>query len=205
MLSPQTGNDANSVTLRGSTATIVEFFNYAVNSILYQRGIYPPEQFATVKKYGLSILVTSDPSLKQYIEQILRHMQEWVGRHNAQKLVLVVCSAETGETLERWGFNIQADRTVTPESAPKEKSEVALQKEIQSLIRQIVASVTFLPLLESACTFELLVYADKDMQTPQAWEESDPKYVKNASDVHLRSFTTTIHKIDAMVSYKMED
>lgn len=30
---------------------------YSINSILYQRGIYPPENFIQVKKYGLSILV----------------------------------------------------------------------------------------------------------------------------------------------------
>ena len=28
------------ITLRGSTAIVVEFFGYAVNSILYQRGLY---------------------------------------------------------------------------------------------------------------------------------------------------------------------
>ena len=35
----------NAVTLKGSAAIISEFFNYGVNSILYQRGIYPPESF----------------------------------------------------------------------------------------------------------------------------------------------------------------
>lgn len=28
------------ITLRGSTAIVTEFFGYAVNSILYQRGLY---------------------------------------------------------------------------------------------------------------------------------------------------------------------
>ena len=31
----------NNITLRGSPAIVTEFFGYAVNSILYQRGIYP--------------------------------------------------------------------------------------------------------------------------------------------------------------------
>ena len=35
----------NAVTLKGSAAIISEFFNYGINSILYQRGIYPPESF----------------------------------------------------------------------------------------------------------------------------------------------------------------
>lgn len=34
----------------------------------------------------------------------------------------------------------------------------------QAIIRQITASVTFLPLLEEPCTFDMLVYTDKDVQ-----------------------------------------
>ncbi len=40
-------------------------------SILYQRGIYPPETFVQVSKYGLSILVTKDDALKTYINNVL--------------------------------------------------------------------------------------------------------------------------------------
>ena len=43
-------------------------------SILYQRGIYPPENFAPVSKYGLSVLVTSDEGLKTYLVQVLRQL-----------------------------------------------------------------------------------------------------------------------------------
>jgi len=44
---------------------------YGINSILYQRGIYPPETFARVQKYGLTILVTTDDELKKYLTNIL--------------------------------------------------------------------------------------------------------------------------------------
>lgn len=40
---------------------------------------------------------------------------------------------------------------------------------------------------------------------PQAWEESDPKYINNQQEVRLRSFSTTVHKVDAMVAFKSED
>ena len=32
----------NEITIKGSVEIVTEFFGYAVNSILYQRGIYPP-------------------------------------------------------------------------------------------------------------------------------------------------------------------
>lgn len=44
-----------------------------------------------------------------------------------------------------------------------------------AIIRQITASVTFLPLIEEACSFDLLVYADKHAEVPKTWEDSDPR------------------------------
>ena len=40
-------------------------------SVLYQRGIYPPEDFKVVKKYGLNVLVTTDDEVKNYIKRIM--------------------------------------------------------------------------------------------------------------------------------------
>jgi len=37
-------------------------------------------------------------------------------------------------------------------SSVKQKEEAEVKKEIQSVIRQITASITFLPMIESACT-----------------------------------------------------
>lgn len=74
----------------------------------------------------------------------------------------------------------------------KEKPEKEIMGEIQAIIRQICASVTFLPLLEGPCAFDLLVYADNKVATPLAWEESDPKYIANSQVVKLRSFSTKV-------------
>jgi mitotic spindle assembly checkpoint protein MAD2 len=77
----------------------------------------------------------------------------------------------------------------------RQKSHKDIQAEIQAIIRQITASVTFLPLLEEPCTFDLLVYTDDDADVPRLWEESDPRYITQSSEVRLRSFTTSIHKV----------
>jgi len=90
-----------------------------------------------------------------------------------------------------------ADSTVTAE-----KTEAEIQQEIQSLFRQITASVTFLPMLDGNCTFNVLVYADQDSDVPLEWGDSDAKEVKNAEKVMLRSFSTNSHKIDTVVSYR---
>src|SRR5271170_7150621 len=87
----------------------------------------------------------------------------------------------------------------------REKTEAEIHSEIQAIIRQITASVTFLPMLEGRCTFNVLVYADADAKVPdEEWGDSDAKEVKNAESVKLRSFSTMNHKIDTMVSYRMD-
>ncbi|CAK7315879.1 Mitotic spindle assembly checkpoint protein MAD2A [Vulpes lagopus] len=53
------------ITLRGSADIVAEFFckAFGINSILYQRGIYPPETSTRVQKYGFTLLITTDPEL----------------------------------------------------------------------------------------------------------------------------------------------
>ncbi|KAH7931813.1 hypothetical protein HPB51_029695 [Rhipicephalus microplus] len=140
----------NAITLKGSAQIVAEFFNYGINSILYQRGVYPPEMFATVQKYGLSILVTCDKSLQKYLDTILAQLKDWLEAKAVHQVVLVISSAETKEALERWEFRIQSDEEMTNTSKPKEKELSDIQNEIKSVIRQIVASVTYLPILETA-------------------------------------------------------
>jgi mitotic spindle assembly checkpoint protein MAD2 len=92
-----------------------------------------------------------------------------------------------------------------PESAadaPAEKTEKEIQEEIQSIFRQITASVTFLPMLDGNCTFNVLVYADADSEVPMEWGDSDAKEIKNGEKVQLRSFSTSNHRVDTLVSYR---
>ena len=134
-------------------------------------------------------------------------MKEWLLKDNVQKLVLIITGSESKDVLERWVFNVETDKKLYSDSQNKtvpliQKSKKEITNEIQAIIRQITASVTFLPLLEESCTFDLLVYTDHDVNVPHTWEESDPKCIRNATDVKLRSFSTKIHKIDACVSFK---
>jgi len=195
----------NNISLKGSVKIVTEFFSYAVNSILYQRGLYAPEDFKRTKKYGLSMMVTSDEGLSKYLNTILTQISGWLSEGKLQKLVLVIASVHTNEVLERWAFNIETDQEVVEGKKRPEKSEKEIMLEIQAIIRQITASVTFLPLLSDPCSFDLLVYTKKDTSVPGEWEDSDPRYILNSESVKLRSFTTKVHKVDTMVSYKLLD
>ena len=87
----------------------------------------------------------------------------------------------------------------------KDKGEQEITQEIQALFRQITASVTFLPVLDGNCTFNVLVYADADSEVPLEWGDSDAKEVRDAEKVMLRSFSTNSHRIDTVVSYRLAD
>ncbi len=54
-------------------------------------------------------------------------------------------------------------------------------------------------------SFDLLVYTDKDLVVPEKWEESGPQIIDQSEEVRLRSFTTSIHKVNSMVAYKRTD
>jgi mitotic spindle assembly checkpoint protein MAD2 len=93
--------------------------------------------------------------------------------------------------------------TLTRASEPSvEKTDEEIQAEIQSIFRQITASVTFLPMLDGNCTFNVLVYADADSEVPLEWGDSDAKEIKNGEKVQLRSFSTSNHRVDTLVSYR---
>ena len=61
----------STITLKGSTDLVHEFFDYSVNSILYQRGVYPPENFSRAQKYGLTLLLSTDAEVTGYIRNVL--------------------------------------------------------------------------------------------------------------------------------------
>ncbi|KAF8244458.1 DNA-binding protein [Wilcoxina mikolae CBS 423.85] len=214
------------LSLKGSAKLVAEFFEYCINSILFQRGVYPAEDFTAVKKYGLNMLVTADDAVKAYIRKIMSQLSKWMLGGKISKLVVVITSKDTGEHLERWQFDVQllgkaskrSSKTpaeaeggdengaaVTPVEKPREKTEKEIQEEIQSLFRQITASVTFLPMLDGRCTFNVLVYADGDAEVPMEWGDSDAKEIVDGEKVTLRSWGTSSHKVDTLVSYRLAD
>jgi mitotic spindle assembly checkpoint protein MAD2 len=86
-----------------------------------------------------------------------------------------------------------------------DKTEKEIQDEIAAIFRQITASVTFLPQLAGDCTFNVLVYADADSEVPVEWGDSDAKEIAHGERVQLRGFSTSNHRVDTIVSYRLAD
>lgn len=172
------------------------------------------------------MLVSSDDQVKAYIKKIMSQLDRWMQHGKISKLVVVVTDKDTGEHVERWQFDVQIFQTKSKSSksskaksaatnqendasaahaATADKTEAEIQAEIAALFRQITASVTFLPQLQGDCTFNVLVYADADSEVPVEWGDSDAKEIVNGERVQLRGFSTTSHRVDTLVSYRLGD
>lgn len=199
-----------SITLKGSSQIVAEYFGFAINSILFLRGVYDPDSFQTIKKYNLRLSVTTDERLADYIKQILKQLTQWLADGSVRKLVLVLQSVDTQETIERWVFNVETNTDALapgPDGMPivGEKDLKAVQAEISHVMRQITSSSSFLPIIDIPCSFDTLIYTANDKKIPSDWELSDPKFIHNANEVRFRSFETFFHKVDTSVTYKVDE
>lgn len=205
--------------LKGSLKIVADYFEFAINNILFQRGVYPPEDFQTVRKYGLPLLVTADDEVQEYIDRIMKQVRKWIYGQNIAKLVVVLISKSTAEIMERWEFSTeiledgknQEDRE-NGHFLEENKSKEESQKEIQMIIRQITALVSYLPILkEDEYTFNVLVHTDskyEDTQIPHEWCDTNGNAMLIEGDVEtvkFKSFSTNIHEVGSAVSYKLKE
>ncbi|ODO00563.1 mitotic spindle assembly checkpoint protein MAD2 [Cryptococcus wingfieldii CBS 7118] len=196
-----------SITLKGSAAIVTEFFDFSINSILYQRGVYSMEDFKIVKKYGLHLFMLSHEDLRKYISLQLEQVHEWILTSSVECLVLAIKSVDTEEPVERWQFDLRTDESVlqSPPGAPtltakevakEEKTEKEAQGEIREIMKQFTSSVKFLPMLdEDEYSFRLIIHTHEGSElliVPAAWEDADPHLIDRGKveQVSLPSFST---------------
>ncbi|KIK96838.1 hypothetical protein PAXRUDRAFT_825525 [Paxillus rubicundulus Ve08.2h10] len=196
------------ITLKGSTNLVTEFFKYAANTILFQRGVYPSDDFHMVKKYGQTVLVTQDLALENYLDRILKQVNKWLLTGSVTQLVLAIISKDTRLPLERWVFDVNLVEPPTDStSPPPPKPESEIQAEIRYILKQIVSTVTFLPIIDDPTVFNILAYTHDSADVPaDEWVDTDPLAIEasKSQQVKLRSFSTDVHRIEAMVAYRYE-
>ena len=159
---------SQSTSLKGSTDLVTDFFKYAVNTILYQRGVYPPDDFHMVKKYGQTVLITQDLALENYLEKIFNQIGTLLVTGVTQ-LVVAIVSKVSRMPLERWVFDIdlvQRSSQGTVGRAQASEPEAEIQAEIRSILRQIVSAVTFLPIINEPTVFDILVHTHESADVP---------------------------------------
>lgn len=75
-----------------------------------------------------------------------------------RKILLIITNRSTKEVLEQWDFNIDYEydengSVVENGKSVGNKDLRLIQKEIRDVLRQISASISFLPLLDCLCKY----------------------------------------------------
>lgn len=179
---------------------ICEFFDCAVNQILYLRHVYPSEDFTSETRFGLSLLHAVNPDLKSYLERLMVQIKQWINQNVLAMLALVIIDVDSSQVLERWTFCIDLKKEQVHDVSAK--STVA---QIQTVMKQIISSVSFLPQLPASTTFNVLAYTDKDANVPATWSDSDPRIIRNPQVVKLTPFSTNNKSIQSLVAYRMTE
>lgn len=207
--------------LKGSAKIVCDFFELCVHNVLYQRGLYPADEFRTVRKYGLSMVVSMDPEVTDYLERLMKPLHKWVYNGKITRLVLVIINGE-GEIVEKWEFALdvvqglpegetpQGSSITAGESSDKEPPLRDTQRTIQNAIRQITASITFLPLLTTPHSFNVLVYANPGCRASSDWDYYPhlDNLVMDTPGVESVAFKEVLaprHTLGTSVTYKVDD
>ncbi|KAK4879017.1 hypothetical protein RN001_007163 [Aquatica leii] len=195
----------SAITVKGSAEIICEYLNFGTNSILFQRGIYPPEDFKNVENYGLQIYMSQNNKIKEFLSSTFCQLKDWLMKQVVNKVALIITNVKTREVMERWDFNVQYVGDVNNPDEKSDKPLKLIQNEIREVLKQIAASVAYLPLLDCLCSFDVQIYTKNDIDLPAEWADAQPADIKNAQCVKLRSFSTNIHKMETAVTYKNDD
>jgi mitotic spindle assembly checkpoint protein MAD2 len=154
-----------------------------------------------------------------------RYGIEWLLTGSVTQLVLAIISKDTRTPLERWVFDI---KLVDPPSTSGEayvhpqasislvsqshrapiKPEAEIQAEIRAILKQIISMVTYLPVIHEPTVFNILAYTSDSADVPaNEWVDTDPLAIEasKSQQVKMRSFSTDIHRIEAMVAYRYEE
>ena len=162
-------------------------------------------------------VATTDEDLADYLDRAMQQLKKWLEQGKVRRLVVAIVEKETQETVERWQFDIEvlnegmaeSDVPKSDDAIPKSlrKTDAQVKAEMAAIIKQITASCTFLPVLEEPCAFQILAYTDRDVEVPVEWSDSHARLIAEgkAEQVKLRSFSTHVHRVDAMVAYRRED
>jgi mitotic spindle assembly checkpoint protein MAD2 len=75
-----------------------------------------------------------------------------------EKICLIISNSVTKEVLERWDFKVQYEgdgNSIENGEIVGKKDLALIQKEIRSVLRQISGTISYLPLLDCLCKYEV--------------------------------------------------
>merc|ERR1711902_43767 len=141
--------------------------------------------FTRKQAYGLTVLVSTDERVKNFLKSVLSQIEEWLVERKVKKLVVVLTSVETKEVLERWEFKVEyeteeSDNSKAGNENTNPNSDASKKKGTKSDRKYCDVSKKD----------EKAIH--KDLEVPVEWGETDACIIQDSEEVKLRSFSTNI-------------
>ena len=158
---------AQELSLSNSVTLAVEYLSYAMNSILYLRGIYPSNSFKSIEHpaTGLSLMVSNDQGVTGYLGAILSQVAQWLVQDKLRAISLVIFpdgeppqdgeDADEGDVVERWTFQFRHNTNDLDISKSSHASQTG-SAHLATALRHLTASCGMLPARKSVSTFEVI-------------------------------------------------
>lgn len=191
----------------------LEYLSYAINSILYLRGVYPANSFRAVehKATGLSLMVSADDGVTGYLGAILSQIATWLAQGTLQAVSLVIfpeaeppaaggAPPAAGDVIERWTFQFRPGHRHGHAAASGAAARSA-PGQLCDALRHLTASAGMLPARASVSTFEVITYNAADSAPPRSWEVSDPMELEGADELPLRPFDCAGIFVDGFITF----
>lgn len=141
----------------------------AFHLILFQRQLYQRKYFKRHHKWGVPIWVCAQENVRRYVATAVQELSPWFESEKPHQVTLVILNCDD-QAVEKWQFLFAP----TPEGLCP--SEEELRHQLRSLIQQIFASTTILPILLGPHTFKILVADQNTGGTPMGWKVVQPNY-----------------------------
>lgn len=196
--------------IRGSSKMVSDYFEICIHNLLFQRHIYPKEDFKVIRKFGLNLVFSKDDNITEYIRGIIKQLHRWIYGGKIEWLTMLILSKETNLVSEKWTFHVDVvtEAQENANTSPCGRTMPEIQSEIQKIIKQITASVAFLPDFEEQQTFNILVHTLGDVKHSEDWD--DATAIKDLTgdkveSVQFNNFQTNEHNISTFVTYKTRE
>eukprot|EP00804_Cyclotella_cryptica_P022073 CCRYP_019733-RA/>CCRYP_019733-RA protein AED:0.14 eAED:0.14 QI:0/0.75/0.8/1/0.5/0.2/5/590/143 len=139
----------------------------------------------------------------------MEQIKSWLTDGDVQRLVVVVSGIDSGKTLERLQFNVSVEDGKLYIATSGRNDENLTHNVIKASGDRMKAERRevgyFLTSTEQTLLFRPVDIHQQNRRRSKEVGRSDPQYILNSQEVKLRSFMTSFHKVDSMVTYKEAD
>jgi mitotic spindle assembly checkpoint protein MAD2B len=165
-------------TFQSLLSTFSSFLTVSIHTILYQRGIYPPESFVLTRAYNFPVRQSRDPKVCEWINDAVAAVEAQLLKGVVERVAVVIYSSQA-LVLERFVFDVgrfpsvPVEERLTPFSQTGEVGTVScsvnivdVEEQLRAATRSLAYSGGKLGVLPSDCTFTVAMELKEGGEPP---------------------------------------